>query len=97
LFNFPAFDAAAKILREAGHEVFSPADRDRQDGFDPASNPAWVSGTNQPHDLAWYMAIDLPEVCRAEAIAVLPEWEQSEGARLEMLVALALKKKVIHL
>ena len=29
-FNFPAFDYAAAKLREDGHEVFSPADKDRE-------------------------------------------------------------------
>ena len=28
LFNFPAFNAAAKHLRSQGHEVFNPAERD---------------------------------------------------------------------
>jgi len=97
LFNFPAFDSAASKLRAKGYEVFSPAERDRADGFDPLENPDWAEGKNEPHNLSWYMQIDLPEVCKADAIAVLPDWEMSEGARLEMLVALALKKRVIHL
>ena len=33
-FNHPAFTEGARMLREAGHEVFSPAERDRFSGFD---------------------------------------------------------------
>ena len=33
LYNFPAFDAAAAELRRHGHTVISPADHDREMGF----------------------------------------------------------------
>ena len=35
-FNFPAFHAAAKDLRERGHAVWSPAENDEKMGFDPS-------------------------------------------------------------
>lgn len=34
-FNFPAFHAAAAVLRADGHEVWSPAEFDLTEGFDP--------------------------------------------------------------
>ena len=34
-FNFPAFDAAKADLEERGYDVISPADIDREMGFDP--------------------------------------------------------------
>lgn len=86
-FNFPAFDAAAKDLRERGYSVFSPADRDRLDGFDPEKDEA--------KDLSYYMAIDLPEVCKADLMVVLPGWETSEGVSIEMAVARKLGKKIV--
>lgn len=85
LFNFPAFDAVTKRLRELGYEVFSPAERDRQDGQD---------GTQPAESLSHYMAIDLPEVCKADAIALLPGWEDSVGCKIELTVANALGKPV---
>lgn len=85
-FNFPAFDAATKALRERGFEVFSPAERDRQD-------PNFTFG-DAPHPIAHYMAIDLPEVCKADILILLPGWEKSEGANIEFDVAKKLGKQV---
>ena len=79
-FNFPAFFAAAKSLRERGFEVWSPAENDvHQDGFDPAKDSA------QP--MRHYMKRDLPAVLDADFVAVLPGWEKSQGACLEVHVA----------
>lgn len=44
--------------------------------------------------LEYYMAIDLPEVCKADAVAVLPDWETSQGARIEVDLARRLCKPV---
>ncbi len=78
-FNFPAFLAAAKRLRSYGHTVWNPAERDLADGFDPVHH--------EPESFLHYMQHDLPQVMRAEAVAVLPGWRNSKGARLEVMVA----------
>jgi len=78
-YNFPAFHAAAKELRALGHEVWSPAERDEQEGFNPTTDVA------QP--LKYYMLFDLPAVLNADAVVVLPGWEKSVGANLEVHVA----------
>lgn len=84
-FNFPAFEAAAAALRAKGYEVWSPAEADMQiDGFHPDENT-----TREPHPFAVYMQRDLPAVCAAHAVAVLPGWEHSQGARLEVFVCRA--------
>lgn len=78
-FNFPAFNEATKRLREHGFDVWSPAENDvEKDGFDPK--------TGTVASMAHYMERDLPEVCRADAVAVLPGWEKSQGATLEVHV-----------
>jgi hypothetical protein len=79
-YNFPAFYAAAASLRERGIEVWSPAENDvHADGFDPAKDTA------QP--MRHYMKRDLPAVLDADFVAVLPGWERSQGAQLEVHVA----------
>lgn len=78
-YNFPAFHAAATELRKKGYEVFSPAEKDEADGFNPK--------TDEAHSLAHYMQSDLPAVCRSDWVVVLPGWEESTGAKLEVHVA----------
>jgi len=84
--NFPAFTEAATELRDAGYIVFNPAEHDVANGFDPDAD--------EPMPLCWYMQHDLPEVCKADAVAVLPGWGESQGASLEVYVAHKLGKGV---
>lgn len=74
-FNFPAFSAAAAELRALGHEVINPAENDDGD-----TTREW----------AYYMRKDLAHVLSVDAVAVLPGWQGSRGARLEVHVARAL-------
>lgn len=79
-FNFPAFHAAAAKWRSQGWEVVNPAEMDeQQDGFDSTTDTA------QPHE--HYMRRDIPALCGCDAIALLPGWEKSRGARNEYQVA----------
>lgn len=79
-FNFPAFHQAADTLRLQGWEIWSPAERDiEEDGFNPKTDAA--------KSMAHYMTYDLPAVCESDAVIVLPGWEKSKGARLEVHVA----------
>lgn len=45
----------------------------------------------------FYMARALPEVCRCEAVAVLPGFGNSKGCYMELLVADKLGKPIIPL
>jgi hypothetical protein len=71
-FNYPAFHDAAARLRGAGHEVFNPAE-------------SFGGDTSLPRDV--YMRHDLEQLLQVEAVAVLPGWEASHGATLEVRVA----------
>lgn len=79
-FNFPAFHDKAEELRELGIEV---------------SNPAENHGGRTDLPLAEYFKVDLPQVCDADAIVVLPGWETSRGARIEVDLARHLGKPVL--
>ena len=89
LYNFPAFHAAAKKLRDAGPEVWNPAENDERKGFDPSKDKAEA--------LSVYMQDDLPNVCKADAVVVLEGWEKSKGVQIELMVAQALGKPVFDL
>lgn len=93
-FNFPAFDYAAKKLRDVGFEVFSPAERDRAAyGESIADNPTGDENkvTNPACTINDCMSADCEWICKeAHAIALLPGWEKSSGAQAELALAKAL-------
>ncbi len=97
-FNFPEFDKAAKALRKEGHEVFNPAERDREACGEDIANPAGSEAQAEAKgfSLREALAADMKYICEeAEAIALLPGWENSKGALAERLVAVALGLKVL--
>src|ERR1035437_1753851 len=88
-FNFPAFRAAAVKLREAGHTVFNPAEKDEErHGTDiskgnTAGSEA-VAAAQHGFSLRVALGQDLDWICEhAEGIALLPGWEKSSGAKAE--------------
>ena len=93
-FNAPAFDREALRLRGLGYDVCNPASRDR-DAYGPAvhdsatGDVADVAGTG--FDLREALSWDLQWIAEnADAIAVLPGWEQSKGAQAEVALAKAI-------
>lgn len=89
--NFPAFDKAAEMLAQCGHLVFNPAQMDRDIGFDPTR--AEVTGAF----VRDAMLRDLTAICKSEAIAMLPGWEKSSGARIEWMLAVYLGLEIIYM
>lgn len=59
----------------------------------------WVSDPSENgSDGDWeeFLALDIPRVCAAEVVVVLPGWRQSRGATLEVTIAATLGKPVLH-
>lgn len=102
-FNFPAFNAAADRLRSEGHEVFNPAERDNErHGVDiskgNASGCEETAAKEHGFDLRVALGEDLAFICaHADAIALLPGWEDSKGARAEYATAIALGLQILNL
>ena len=81
--NFPLFDMAAADLKAKGWNVINPAQMDRDIGFDPVVDIA------DADFLQAAMARDCEAIIHsADAIAMLPGWERSKGARGEMGLAI---------
>lgn len=80
-FNFPAFDECAAFLRSLGYDVRSPAEHDRENGFDETLNS--LEGFDLKAALLW----DLQQVAEVDVIVVLPGWAKSSGVALELHAA----------
>lgn len=69
--NFPAFNAEAERLRALGYDIVNPVD------INPDAGTTWQE----------CMRRDLQELLTCDTIALLPGWQKSSGAHLEMHVA----------
>jgi len=69
--NYPAFNAAARVLRRLGFVVLNPAE-----------NPPPRCGTWE----GW-MRMSIRQVSDCDYIHLLPGWWRSRGARVEALIA----------
>jgi hypothetical protein len=102
-FNFPVFYAMAAKLRQHGHTVFNPAERANQrHGVNISEGNATGDEVQlvAEHGLNLREALhtDLAWIClEADAIAMLPGWENSLGACAEIATARALRLGVIIL
>ena len=70
--NFPAFHAEAARLRELGYEVLSPAEL----------NEAFP---NESYE--WYIARDIIELGKCDAIVFMEGYSRSTGCQIERLIA----------
>jgi hypothetical protein len=77
--NFPLFNSEAARLRALGYKVVNPAE------INPDINADWHA----------CMRSDIVELVTCQAIAMLPGWAQSRGARLEHHIAEALGMLVL--
>lgn len=77
--NFPAFRAAAASLYGRGFDVLDPSRH---------------GGNLHGYDWADYMRLGLGDVLAADGVALLPCWENSKGATLEVHVAQSLAMPV---
>jgi hypothetical protein len=98
-FNHGAFTKGAEFIRQCGHDVFSPTERDAEVGF----NPVGMLGNeadliHAEFDLREALGADLAWITsEADGVVVLPGWQRSKGARAEVATAHALNLPVWEL
>lgn len=78
------FAKAAEILKRLGHDPVNPMEVNGLDGS--GKEYPWVE----------YMKRDIPVLLGCDAIYLLPDWNDSKGARLERYIAEELKMLVIY-
>lgn len=83
-FNMHAFNLCEGYLKAAGFEVHNPVAVDAEHGI-------VLTGKNghEEFDFLAAMKRDLPLVMDADCVIVMPGWEESKGAQLEVHTALA--------
>lgn len=97
-WNFPAFHAATDRLRERGHIVCNPAERDADVGFDPTGMTGQEDLAELGFDLRQALHYDLSFITTAATrVVVLDGWERSKGARAEVATATAIGIEVSEL
>ena len=80
-FNVPAFNAEAARLRAMGLDVVNPAELNPQQ-----PPPSWEQ----------CMRNDIAALMTCDTIALLPGWEHSNGANLELHIASRVGMHIVH-
>lgn len=99
--NFPAFDQAQFDLEVRGHAVLTPANLDREFGFDPMK--LWPDGLcdwSKPPailDKKKMIKLDIDALLECNCVCLLPGWRDSIGAKAEYGVAVWADIKVKEL
>lgn len=98
-FNYPAFHAAAKVLREKGLTVISPAEMDtpEQQSHAMESHDGNVADIVAATKITWAQTLAKDIIVigdEVEAVVTLPNWNKSKGARLEVTCAMLCNKLV---
>ncbi len=91
-FNYDGFVEAESAAERDGFRVVNPAKLDRTLGLFPGSDPNAGRVTHE----AWkaYMHRDIPHVTECDGICLLPGWEDSVGANIELFVALVTGRRL---
>ncbi len=90
-WGFPLFDKAQKVLENKGHEVISPAQLDREEGFDEKTETVFT----EEQRLA-AMRRDYRAICEVDAVCFLSNAHQSTGALLERKFARKVGAQLLH-
>jgi nucleoside 2-deoxyribosyltransferase len=98
LLNFETFMQYATFLRNCGYEVVNPVEMDMADGLDFTSDET-ISQTivrdeagNISED--YYLDRDMELLASCDAVALLPQWENSSGTRREINQAIHLDMRI---
>lgn len=88
-WNFPAFIEGAAQLREAGHEVISPAEHDLELGYVEVKHKDGIPhyDITKAFDREVVLAWDCAQIPTCGAVVLLPGWDTSEGVARELATA----------
>ena len=87
--NYDEFNRVTKILREAGHIVINPAEDSVKDPFYGTPNWTWK----------YALSKDVKKIIdkKVDSIVLLPGWQISTGAKVEIFITTVLCSANIYL
>jgi len=91
LYNFQAFADVAMTLRGYDIIVYSPAERDMANGFQPHLA---LDDPDQHFNLEEAFTWDFWAIAESDAIVLLPGWETSDGTKKEIILAQGMGKQI---
>jgi hypothetical protein len=100
-FNFPAFEQAAWELRTVGHKIISPHELDTPEVQAEAkkSMDGKLDSEGKIAGMTWadILSKDVKVVAdHTDGVVVLPGWDKSKGATLEVFVAITVGHKLFQ-
>ena len=99
-FNFPAFIAADQYLHGQGWTTFNPATHEIETGivpdgiFEMTGDHQELADAGHVFDLSEALRRDMNAIADNAAIILLPGWQMSSGACLELRAAVWARKEV---
>jgi nucleoside 2-deoxyribosyltransferase len=80
------FKKAEDMLKASGHDVFNPANS----GLGPHAESLAHASVHKTSFYQEILLLDIQQLVRCDAVLVLPDWQQSPGAKAEIMLAAAL-------
>lgn len=102
-YNYPAFFDAEIKIANLGHEAINPARLDSSNTIQNVSKALEESiasiqdNDKNGHTWEYYIRRDLPQLMKADAICVLPGWQDSRGASIEVDIANSVNMPILIL
>lgn len=94
LYNWPMFRFVADYLRDRGWDIVTPIEIDEDEGMVEVTYDSFGAyesvTTTDLFDYERILAVDLEAVATCDAIVLLPGWENSNGAKRELVHAISL-------
>jgi hypothetical protein len=80
-FNYPLFNSTARRLYQMGYTPLNPADSESENTTHEFQGQTWN----------WYLRRAIKKLADADALCLLPNWQNSKGATLEVHIAKTLE------
>lgn len=86
------FKEAEDMLKSKGYEVFNPT----TSGLGRHAESLTLAADYETSFYQEILLLDLVQLSQCDAVLVLPDWHRSPGAKVEMMLAMALERPIFY-